>query len=128
MQEEIKCPQCGGNKFSDRGNNTYKCMYCGSTFSTKKPEEVKPHETKKQANPSSNVTVNVNVDNPRQQRPQSNMGNQVTKGMVGGAGIAAGGCLTGTAIAIIVPIAIFFFIIAFINSCVEGCASALTGG
>lgn len=75
MQEEIKCPQCGGNKFSDRGNNTYKCMYCGSTFSTKKPEEVKPHETKKQANPSSNVTVNVNVDNPRQQKSQSNMGN-----------------------------------------------------
>lgn len=35
MQEEIKCPQCGGNKFSDRGNNTYKCMYCGSTFSVK---------------------------------------------------------------------------------------------
>ena len=109
MQEEIKCPQCGGNKFSDRGNNTYKCMYCGSTFSTKKPEEVKPHETKKQANPSSNVTVNVNVDNPRQQKSQSNMGNQVAKGMAGGAGMAAGGCLTG-------------------NSCVEGCASALTGG
>ena len=128
MQEEIKCPQCGGNKFSDRGNNTYKCMYCGSTFSTKKPEEVKPHETKKQANPSSYVTVNVNVDNPRQQKSQSNMGNQVAKGMAGGAGMAAGGCLTGTAIAIIVPIAIFFFIIAFINSCVEGCASALTGG
>ena len=128
MQEEIKCPQCGGNKFSDRGNNTYKCMYCGSTFSTKKPEEVKPHETKKQANPSSNVTVNVNVDNPRQQKSQSNMGNQVAKGMAGVAGMAAGGCLTGTAIAIIVPIAIFFFIIAFINSCVEGCASALTGG
>ena len=63
MQEEIKCPQCGGNKFSDRGNNTYKCMYCGSTFSTKKLEEVKPHETTKQANPSSNVTVNVNDNN-----------------------------------------------------------------
>ena len=128
MQEEIKCPQCGGNKFSDRGNNTYKCMYCGSTFSTKKLEEVKPHETTKQANPSSSVTVNVNVDNPRQQKSQSNMGNQVAKGMAGGAGMVAGGCLTGTAIAIIVPIAIFFFIIAFINSCVEGCASALTGG
>lgn len=56
------------------------------------------------------------------------MGNQVAKGMAGGAGMVAGGCLTGTAIAIIVPIAIFFFIIAFINSCVEGCASALTGG
>ena len=41
MQEEIKCPQCGGNKFSDRGNNTYKCMYCGSTFSVKKPDEPK---------------------------------------------------------------------------------------
>ncbi len=128
MQEEIKCPQCGGNKFNDRGNNTYKCMYCGTTFCTNKPEESKPNASVNQTNPSPNVTVNVNVDNPRQQRPQSNMGNQVAKGMVGGAGIAAGGCLTGTAIAIIVPIAIFFFIIAFINSCVEGCASALTGG
>ena len=41
MQEEIKCPQCGGNKFSDRGNNTYKCMYCGTTFNVKKPDEPK---------------------------------------------------------------------------------------
>ena len=71
---------------------------------------------------------NWKKSNPRQQKSQSNMGNQVAKGMAGGAGMVAGGCLTGTAIAIIVPIAIFFFIIAFINSCVEGCASALTGG
>ena len=41
MQEEIKCPQCGGSKFSDRGNNTYKCMYCGTTFNVKKPDEPK---------------------------------------------------------------------------------------
>ena len=67
MQEEIKCPQCGGNKFSDRGNNTYKCMYCGSTFSVKKPEGPKYDNYSESTSASPKVTVNVNVDsNPQQ--------------------------------------------------------------
>ncbi|MBD3589512.1 hypothetical protein [Bacteroides sp. GM023] len=127
MQEEIKCPKCGGNKFNDRGNDTYRCMYCGTTFGVNKPEEIKPHEIVNQANTSPNVTVNVNLDTSRLQKPQSSMEKEVAKGIVGGAGMAAGGCLTGTAIAIIIPIIIFLFIIAFINGCVEGCASALRG-
>lgn len=39
MQEEIKCPQCGGNRFSLLDDTTYKCMYCGTTFQ-KKEEKV----------------------------------------------------------------------------------------
>ena len=67
MQEEIKCPQCGGNKFSDRGNNAYKCMYCGSTFSVKKPEGPKYDNYSESTSASPKVTVNVNVgSNPQQ--------------------------------------------------------------
>ena len=29
MQEEMKCPTCGGNKFSLENEDTYKCSYCG---------------------------------------------------------------------------------------------------
>lgn len=33
MQEEIKCPQCGGNKFKVvEEEGVYKCIYCGSIF------------------------------------------------------------------------------------------------
>ena len=68
MQEEIKCPQCGGNKFSDRGNNTYKCMYCGSTFSVKKPDEPKHTNYSEPESAAPKVTVNVNVGpNPQHQ-------------------------------------------------------------
>ncbi|MCS2481807.1 NINE protein [Bacteroides faecis] len=67
MQEEIKCPQCGGNKFSDRGNNTYKCMYCGTTFNVKKPDEPKHTNYSELESAAPKVTVNVNVGpNPQQ--------------------------------------------------------------
>lgn len=32
MQEEMKCPNCGGDKFKFMGGNTFKCAYCGTTF------------------------------------------------------------------------------------------------
>lgn len=32
MQKEVKCPQCGGNKYQQIDNGVYKCFYCGSTF------------------------------------------------------------------------------------------------
>lgn len=35
MNEEIKCPQCKGNKVQ-RGIGEYKCLYCGMTFQIKK--------------------------------------------------------------------------------------------
>ena len=40
MQEGIKCPNCGGNRFNELGNNAYKCLYCGSTFTHKETESV----------------------------------------------------------------------------------------
>lgn len=54
MEEEIKCPQCGGSKFRECENDTYKCMYCGTIFSVKKSdkEEDDDYEDK--------VTENVN--------------------------------------------------------------------
>lgn len=128
MQEEIKCPQCGGGKFNECGNNAYKCMYCGSTFNAKDSEEIKKPKMSNTTSTPSDLTVNVNLENSKYQKAQSGVGNQAIKGLAGGAGMAAGGCLTGAAIAIITPIAIFFFIIVFINSCIEGCASALIGG
>lgn len=71
MQEEIKCPQCGGNKFSDRGNNTYKCMYCGTTFNVKKPDEPKHTNYSELESAAPKVTVNVNVGpNPQQPTQQ----------------------------------------------------------
>lgn len=38
MQEEMKCPTCGGDKFKFLGGNSFKCAYCGATF-TKENEE-----------------------------------------------------------------------------------------
>lgn len=32
MQKEIRCPQCGGNRYQQVGNGICKCSYCGSTF------------------------------------------------------------------------------------------------
>lgn len=32
MQEEMKCPTCGGDKFKFMGGNTFKCAYCGATL------------------------------------------------------------------------------------------------
>lgn len=38
MQEKIKCPECGGNRFNEMGDDMYKCLYCGTTFHHKKNE------------------------------------------------------------------------------------------
>lgn len=39
MQKEVKCPQCGGNRFKELENNTCKCIYCGTTFIHKETTE-----------------------------------------------------------------------------------------
>ena len=42
MQEGIKCPNCGGDKFNFLGGNSVRCVYCGHTFTNKTQEaEVK---------------------------------------------------------------------------------------
>lgn len=35
MNESIKCTECGGNRCTPMGFNTYRCEYCGVTFSVK---------------------------------------------------------------------------------------------
>lgn len=39
MEKEIKCPNCGGNKYSVIDEKTVKCLYCGTRFTI---EEDKP--------------------------------------------------------------------------------------
>ncbi len=42
MQEEMKCPTCGGHKFKSESRNTFKCVYCGCIIAHK--EENKGEE------------------------------------------------------------------------------------
>ena len=44
MLEEMKCPTCGGDKFKFLGGDSYKCAYCGATF-TKEDEEPEVEKT-----------------------------------------------------------------------------------
>lgn len=58
MQEEIKCPQCGGNRLNELGNNSYRCMYCGTIFTPKTTIEQQPVPP---VEPSPSVNVNMNT-------------------------------------------------------------------
>lgn len=58
MQEEIKCPQCGGNRLNELGNNSYRCMYCGTIFMPKTTVEQQPVPP---VEPSPSVNVNINT-------------------------------------------------------------------
>lgn len=40
MNEEIKCTNCGGDKFKLVGNNIFKCAYCGTTVMASGEPEV----------------------------------------------------------------------------------------
>lgn len=35
IQEEIKCPSCGGNRYKEIKPNIFKCAYCGLVFRVK---------------------------------------------------------------------------------------------
>jgi TM2 domain-containing membrane protein YozV/rubredoxin len=37
MEQGIKCPNCGGDKFKFLAQNTFKCAYCGHTFTHEMP-------------------------------------------------------------------------------------------
>lgn len=39
MEEVMKCPECGGNRFNELGDGMYKCLYCGTTFHYMKKKE-----------------------------------------------------------------------------------------
>ena len=61
MQEDIKCPQCGGNKFRELGDGKYKCVYCGSVFTHKESAPEAPvANAAGQAVPPT-FTINVNT-------------------------------------------------------------------
>ena len=62
MQEGVKCPNCGGDKFNFLGGNTVKCAYCGHTFTNK----VQEAEVKKEV-----VTRVEYVQVPQQPQVQS---------------------------------------------------------
>lgn len=59
MEENIKCPNCGGNQFNEIGNNTYKCKYCGGIFTHKQKEEA-PQNPSNNISGQPNIIVNVN--------------------------------------------------------------------
>lgn len=43
MNEEIKCTNCGGDKFKLVGDNIFKCAYCGTTvMANSEPTESQP--------------------------------------------------------------------------------------
>ena len=39
--EQVKCPECGGTKCTALNNETYRCLYCGTTIKVKSEAEVK---------------------------------------------------------------------------------------
>ena len=112
MNEEIKCPQCGGNKTQDAGYGTYKCMYCGTTFKPVSTQVSNNTDTPVASTPTapSPQIINVNVGNtaPRQ---QSSVSDSFAKGAAGASGAVAGGCLTYTAIIIGVPFILFLLLL-----------------
>ena len=38
--EQVKCPECGGTKCTALNNETYRCLYCGTTIKVKSEAEV----------------------------------------------------------------------------------------
>ena len=71
MQKEIKCPQCGGNRFNESGNNSYRCIYCGATFTSKantEQESTSPVQT-----PPSPPNINVNINTGQEQHTRPNI-------------------------------------------------------
>ena len=63
MNDSLKCPQCGGNKFSVQGYNEYKCLYCGTSFNQAPPTPQANGNVQGVKSDSSNIVVNVNVPN-----------------------------------------------------------------
>ena len=50
VQENIKCPNCGGNRYEYINLKTVKCLYCGTVFVIQsREEEYEEVERKKEA-------------------------------------------------------------------------------
>lgn len=112
MNEELRCPHCKGDKLQKRGNEEYKCLYCGGVFKHTLSVHKTPYESPTSNVPVSNtpnVNVNVNVGQPQSTRQsQSNF----ATGAATGAGAVAGGCLAGTAIYLAGPIIFLIWLMA----------------
>ena len=68
MQENIKCPNCGGNQFNEIGNSTYKCKYCGNVFTYRKTEEMPSHTPVGSSSEQSHIIANVNNGNTNERQ------------------------------------------------------------
>lgn len=104
MNEEIRCPHCKGDKLQEKGFGEYKCMYCGGTFKHTPQSSNQENNANVGNVPSNNPNVIVNVG--QSSVPQNSFAN----GAAQGAGAAAGGCLTMTAISIGAPILFFLWL------------------
>ena len=116
MNEELRCPHCKGDKLQKRGNEEYKCLYCGSVFRHTSSIDETTYETPYDS-PTSNVpasnTPNVNVNvNVGQPQPTYQSQNNFANGAATGAGAVAGGCLAGTAIYLAGPIIFLIMLMA----------------
>lgn len=127
MNEEIKCPQCGGNRTQDLGANKYKCMYCGTVFSPAPRQNQNSNSVPPATGnsiptpPTGQQIINVNVGSTSSQQRES-AGKDFARGAAGGAGLALGGCLTGGLISILAPILGILFALYCVVSCVQSCA------
>ncbi|OJU49082.1 MAG: hypothetical protein BGN96_11235 [Bacteroidales bacterium 45-6] len=119
MNEEIKCPRCGGMAPNLVNGHTFKCRYCESIF--EKAEGQKGGESKTVGVHSQPVVNNVHIVNSTQ---GSNSGSNLSKGLANGAGFAAGGCIGGTIMAILTPIIGILVFITFLQALVHSCAGA----
>ena len=98
MNEEIKCPQCGGRLAKSLGGNQYKCLYCGTTFyytpTVESQNLYNSNESRTYANQTppqqGQPVINVNVQQP--QSSYSSSEDAFKKGAIGAAGFATGGC------------------------------------
>lgn len=67
MIEQIKCSQCGGTKCQQVSGNTYRCLYCGTTFTLELAKEENPTTTPP-ATPQQPQVVVVQTQQPQPQK------------------------------------------------------------
>ena len=88
--EQVKCPECGGTKCTALNNETYRCLYCGTTIKVKSEEEVQ--QTVQQATQSvaQQPQVVVQVQVPQQPAQTQKVHNR-TKGVAAILALLLGG-------------------------------------
>ena len=79
MQEEMKCPTCGGDKFKFMGGNTFKCAYCGATFANEQQAPESPIEMPKQTEIITRVEY-VTQQQANNQETENSMANGMAQG------------------------------------------------